>query len=78
MRNLMINGKDISNDLLAFSQGLVRIKSFSGEEGQAAKFIASKMEALGYDDVNIDRYGNVVGRIGNGEKVICSIRIWIQ
>ncbi len=70
MRNLMINGKDISNDLLAFSQGLVRIKSFSGEEGQAAKFIASKMEALGYDDVNIDRYGNVVGRIGNGEKVI--------
>jgi putative selenium metabolism hydrolase len=28
------------------------------------------MEVLGYDEVKIDRYGNVLGRIGSGEKAI--------
>ncbi len=70
MRNLTIHGIDVTGDLLAFTQGLVRIKSYSGEEEQAARYIAAKMEALGYDEVKIDRFGNVLGRIGNGDKVI--------
>ena len=70
MNKLMINALDVTDDLVAFTQGLVRIKSYSGQEEQVARFIASKMEALGYDEVNIDRFGNVLGRIGNGEKVI--------
>jgi putative selenium metabolism hydrolase len=70
MNQLVINGMDVTNDLLAFTQNLVRIKSYSGEEEQVARFIASKMEALGYDEVKIDRFGNVLGRVGNGDKVI--------
>jgi len=70
MNPLMLNGVDVANDLLAFTQGLVRIKSYSGEEEQAARFIAAKMEALGYDEVSIDRSGNVLGRIGSGGRVI--------
>jgi putative selenium metabolism hydrolase len=65
-----MNGTDATNDLLSFTQELVRIKSYSGQEEQAARAIASKMEALGYDEVKIDRFGNVLGRIGSGEKVI--------
>lgn len=61
---------DMTNDLLAFAQQLVRIKSYSGQEEQIARFIASRMETLGFDDVRIDRYGNVLGRVGNGERVI--------
>src|SRR5512133_1439641 len=70
MSDLLINGKNIANDLVDFTQGLVRIQSFSGEEGDAIQFIAAKMEALGYDEVKIDRYGNVIGRIGDGDSVI--------
>ena len=48
----------------------MRIQSYSGEEELVARCIAAKMEALGYDEVLIDRFGNVLGRIGNGEKLI--------
>jgi len=70
MRKLMMNGVDIADDLLAFAQELVRIKSFSSQEEQVARHIASKMEALGFDEVKIDRYGNVLGRVGDGERII--------
>lgn len=70
MKPLLMNGADLSNDLLAFAQDLVRIQSFSGEEEQVARAIAAKMEALGFDKVKIDRTGNVLGRIGSGSKSI--------
>lgn len=70
MTTLTINGRDVSADLLAFAQELVRIQSYSGEEAQVTRCIAAKMQALGYDEVRIDSWGNVVGRIGAGEKVI--------
>ena len=65
-----MNGKDISVDLLSFSQDLVRIKSYSGQEEQIARFIASRMESLGFDEVRIDRYGNVLGIVGSGARTI--------
>lgn len=68
MTGLVINGKDVTQDLLAFSQDLVRIKSCSGQEETIVRFIADKMGALGYDEVTIDGFGNVVGRIGSGTR----------
>jgi len=70
MSALIINGKDVSTDLIEFTQRLVQIRSYSGEEGEAIRFIKSKMEALGYDEVFLDRYGSVVGRVGSGDTVI--------
>jgi putative selenium metabolism hydrolase len=70
MIDLKVNGRDISNDVISFAQELVRIKSYSGQEEEAAKAIAKKMDALGYDCVRIDRLGNVIGKIGSGEKQI--------
>jgi putative selenium metabolism hydrolase len=70
MADLTMNGRDVSCDMVSFAQELVRIKSFSGQEEQAAKAIAKKMEVLGYDSVRIDQLGNVVGKIGNGRKQI--------
>ena len=60
----------IKNELLAFTQDLVRIKSISGNEEEIIRFIAAKMESLGYDEVIIDGFGNVVGRVGSGETSI--------
>jgi len=70
MRKLTIGGQDVSGDLLAFAQDLVRIKSYSGQEEQLAGFLAAKMETLGFDQVTLDRYGNVLGRVGSGERSI--------
>ena len=58
------------NDLLSFAQDLVRIKSFPGQEEDIARFIAAKMKNLGFDEVIIDRLGNVFGRIGSGDTSI--------
>jgi putative selenium metabolism hydrolase len=56
--------------LLEFTQALVRIKSYSGQEEEAIKIVEKKMIALGYDEVIMDQMGNVLGRIGNGAKFI--------
>jgi putative selenium metabolism hydrolase len=57
-------------ELIAFTRSLVRTKSLSGQEEQIIRLIEKKMNALGYDEVIIDSMGNLVGRTGQGEKVI--------
>jgi putative selenium metabolism hydrolase len=61
---------DIQNELIEFTQNLVRIKSLSGQEKEIIRFIQQRMIALGYDEVRIDSMGNLLGRIGNGKKTI--------
>lgn len=61
---------ELKEELIQFAQDLVRIKSMSGQEREIIKFIEKKMKALGYDEVTIDSMGNLVGRIGDGEKAI--------
>lgn len=70
MPDLAVNGVDLSQDLLVFAQELVRIRSYSGQEEQLARYIAAKMAVLGFDEVKIDPYGNVLGRVGDGQKTI--------
>ena len=60
----------LQQDLIEFTQSLVRIQSFSGQEEEIARFIAARMQALGFDEVIIDAMGNVLGRIGSGSKSI--------
>jgi putative selenium metabolism hydrolase len=66
----MIIDENTSASLLAFAQTLVRTQSYSDQEEAIARLIASQMNALGFDEVKIDRYGNVCGRVGAGEQVI--------
>ncbi len=61
---------NLEQEILAFAQNLIRIKSYSGQEEEAIKLVEAKMKSLGYDEVIIDTMGNVVGRIGNGKKII--------
>lgn len=49
---------------------MIKIKSLSLQEGGVAKKIKSMMENAGCDEVRIDELGNVIGRIGNGPKII--------
>jgi len=52
---------------VSLCQELVSLPSLSGEEGKVAETLAAAMKANGFDRVDVDRYGNVVGRI-KGDK----------
>ncbi len=49
---------------------LVRIKSLSKEEKDVQTELKRQMEEAGFDEVKIDGLGNVIGRIGNGKKIL--------
>jgi putative selenium metabolism hydrolase len=49
---------------------LIKIKSLSGEEEGVANALKKIMEEAGFDEARIDGLGNVIGRIGNGKKII--------
>jgi putative selenium metabolism hydrolase len=70
MNKLDLISPEVQKELIEFTQSLVRIKSISGQEGEIVKFIEKRMKALGYDEVIIDAMGNLLGKIGNGEKAI--------
>jgi putative selenium metabolism hydrolase len=57
-------------DLLEFAQSLIRIKSLPGQEEEIIHFIRRRMLDLGYDEVRIDSMGNLIGRIGSGNKTL--------
>ncbi|BCS89573.1 YgeY family selenium metabolism-linked hydrolase [Pseudodesulfovibrio sediminis] len=56
---------------IALCQELVSLSSLSGEEEDVAKALAAAMKANGFDSVDVDRYGNVVGRIKGNQPGPC-------
>jgi putative selenium metabolism hydrolase len=56
--------------LVAFMQDIVRIPSLSSQEGAVIERIRQEMLDIGYDEVTVDPLGNLIGRIGSGEKSI--------
>ncbi|MCP4221179.1 MAG: YgeY family selenium metabolism-linked hydrolase [bacterium] len=49
---------------------LVKIKSVSCEEKDVMLELKRQMEEAGFDEVTIDPLGNVLGRVGNGKKIL--------
>ncbi len=49
---------------------LVKHKSLSQQEKSVVEEFKLMLEEAGFDEVRIDGLGNVIGRIGNGEKII--------
>ena len=65
-RQIKAFSASIDSELIKFAQDMVRIKSYTGREGELVRFIKDKMTELGYDDVIVDKLGNVFGVVGNG------------
>ena len=73
----MIDAKKINaavkkqeKNIVNFARDLVRIPSFSGQEGNLVKRVAKEMKKVGFDKIKIDKMGNIVGFIGKGKKKI--------
>ncbi|MBS4012711.1 MAG: YgeY family selenium metabolism-linked hydrolase [Bacteroidetes bacterium] len=49
---------------------LIKLKSLSLQEKEVQYELKRQMEEAGFDEVIIDGLGNVIGRIGNGKKIL--------
>ena len=61
MKNHVVDKMPNSTPARKFLSALVRTKSFSGSEADAAKLCAQRMRELGYLHVRMDEAGNVLG-----------------
>lgn len=57
-------------DTAEFLVSMVKIPSFSTKEKDVIEVIKKKMEEVGFDEVKIDGLGSIVGRVGNGPRMI--------
>ena len=57
-------------DMVRFLRAMISHSSESCEEKEVVACIKAEMEKLGYDKVEVDGLGNVIGWIGEGEKII--------
>lgn len=62
--------KELESETVNFLMDMVRVPSFSGTEKEVIQVIKAEMEKVGFDEVRIDGLGNVIGRIGNGPRVL--------
>ena len=49
---------------------LIQLKSLSSGEKEVADLINKMMDEAGFDETRIDGLGNIIGKIGNGKKII--------
>ena len=62
--------KASENDIVKFMRDIVAIPSMEGQLKDVGDRIAEEMNKLGFDEVRFDKMGNMMGRIGDGERVI--------
>jgi putative selenium metabolism hydrolase len=53
-----------------FLRDLIATKSLSAQEGDVIRRVEAEMTACGYDEIRIDPMGNILGRVGNGPRVL--------
>lgn len=65
-------------ELIILCQELIKIRSYSGNEGQMADYLSKVMNDSGFDEVVIDKYGSIIGKIKGrkpGNKVLFDAHI---
>lgn len=67
---IKLQAENYKGDMTKFLRDLIRIPGESAGEEGVIKRIAQEMEKLGFDKVEIDKMGNVLGYMGTGEKLV--------
>ncbi|MHA1354356.1 MAG: YgeY family selenium metabolism-linked hydrolase [Candidatus Heimdallarchaeota archaeon] len=65
--DLVANAKE---NIIQLTQELVKIHSETGQEESIIKRLEEIMKEYGFEDVVIDEMGNLIGRMGTGEKIL--------
>lgn len=69
-QNVLAKSKDYQSQMSAFLRDMIAIPSESCEEEKVIQRIKQEMETVGFDRVEIDPMGNVLGYIGTGTHLI--------
>ncbi|MEI8347834.1 MAG: YgeY family selenium metabolism-linked hydrolase [Pseudomonadota bacterium] len=67
---ILAQAQKYSKEMTKFLRDMVAIPSESCKEKKVIQRIAQEMKKVGFDQVKIDKMGNVLGRIGKGKRVI--------
>ena len=70
MKNILAEARKYDKDMTAFLRDIIAIPSESCKEGAVIQRIKQEMEKVGFDKVEVDKQGNVLGWIGNREKFV--------
>ena len=62
--------KKYEKDMTRFLRDMIKIPSESCDEEKVVLRIKEEMEKVGFDEVRIDKMGNIIGRIGHGKHLI--------
>ncbi len=62
--------ENYKKDIIAFLRRMISHPSESCEEKEVVACIREEMEKLGFDKVEVDGLGNIIGWMGEGEKII--------
>jgi len=62
--------RELEQPIISFLRDIVALPSLSGREEAVVRRVAKEMHDVGFDEVIIDPLGNVLGRIGDGPRVI--------
>ena len=57
-------------EIIQFMREIVAIPSMEGQLKEVGERVAAEMTRLGFEEVRFDKMGNILGRIGNGKRVI--------
>ena len=61
---------ELSGDMITFFREIVAIPSMDSDIGPVGQRIGQEMTQLGFDRVYTDRYGSIVGKIGDGPRIL--------
>jgi putative selenium metabolism hydrolase len=60
----------LQDDIVRFLRDLIAIPATSCQEGPVIRRIEQEMQRVGFDEIRVDGLGNILGRIGQGKRVI--------
>jgi putative aminopeptidase FrvX len=68
---ILEKAQEYESENISYLTDMIRIPAFSTKEKELAEYILQEMQKAGFDEAFIDPLGNVIGKIGNGEKYNC-------
>lgn len=61
---------EVEAEMLDFFREIVAIPSMNSDIAEVGRRVGEEMTHLGFDQVYMDRYGSIVGRIGSGDTIL--------
>jgi len=58
------------DDIITFLREICAIPSFDSQIREVGERVADEMRRLGFDEIFFDSMGNILGRIGDGDRIL--------